>query len=488
MYSSVGSLGMNALPQLRLQQAQRQTIAPRLQQAVKLLQMSALDFAQTLTDALSRNPFLEAQETDEDINADAEADANLETNAQADSSKEGQTPDDEKMLLDERLDFFNPVPSIHSHNNDLQAIDLLSSVTKLTEHLHQQLNVLSLPERDMALAKTIVESLDDDGYLRVGFQELLFPEELSPQPDEQEWQIALKRVQALDPAGVGARDIQECLLLQLPDIEADTEEKTLLHGIITQEFALLSKRDMAGLARRFKQPLQKIENCYAQIRRLTPRPGSKFSPVPTPYVLPDVIAQRRKGRWIALLNEKLIPRVTLNKSIVDLFSRYRGPACPDLHHHLQEARWTLRNVAQRFSTIEAVAQAIINRQIHFLNHGQMAMKPLSLREIAEEVGVHESTVSRVTSNKYLATPIGVFELKYFFSRPMAMANGAACSPKALQGLVRDMIAEESPAHPLSDTEITQKLTAQGVKISRRTVTKYRLGLRIESAPHRGGVA
>ena len=204
------------------------------------------------------------------------------------------------------------------------------------------------------------------------------------------------------------------------------------------------------------------------------------------YLTPDIIVKKVRGRWTAFLNEAVMPRVRLNRSYVELFQQHRDATHSEMGAHLQEARWTVRNVEQRFSTILSVAQAILARQQHFLAYGAMAMKPLALREIAEEVGVHESTVSRVTNNKFMATPCGVFELKYFFSRGLATASGGECSPTAVRGLIQEIVAGEPSGRPLSDVEIARHLASQGLKVARRTVTKYRQLLRIEPADRRRG--
>jgi RNA polymerase sigma-54 factor len=227
-----------------------------------------------------------------------------------------------------------------------------------------------------------------------------------------------------------------------------------------------------------------IEVAIAAIRHLDPHPGWRFAEPSVHYITPDVIARKVRGQWKAVLNEAIVPRVRLNRTYVELFQRFRDAQHGELGAHLQEARWTMRNMEQRFSTILGIAQAILKRQQHFLSYGSMAMKPLALRDIAAEVGVHESTVSRVTNNKFMATPCGVFELKYFFSRGMATSSGGSCSPTAIRGLVAEMIAEEPPGEPLSDVEIARQLAQQGLKVARRTVTKYRQALHIEPAERR----
>lgn len=481
---------------LRFVQQQSQTLSPRLQHAVRLLQMSSLDFAQTVADTLGRNPFLEGEEGDEPAALPPSLHALAAPLGSAPSAEAGNDPSPHDAERGEAAGaaeepppeaggWNDPAPTgPRGEGGDISAMDLVVNPTGLNTHLHGQLNLLPLSARDMALAKAIVELLDDDGYLRADPFELTADAELDPPAGDDEVRIALRRVQSLDPAGVGARTVQECLLLQAGEID-EPRQRVLAQRIVGQHLKLLATRDTEALARRLGEPLAEVDAACARIRRFDPRPGWRFGAPSAQYVTPDVVARRHgKGRWIALLNPAVVPRVRLNHTVVDLFQRHRGAPCPDLATHLQEARWTLRNVEQRFSTIVAVAQAVLDRQHHFLEYGEMAMKPMGLKEIAEAVGVHESTVSRVTSNKYIATPAGVFELKHFFSRAMVMPSGAELSPTAIRGLVRDIIADEAHGRPLSDAEITQLLWRQGLRVARRTVTKYRQALKIETAARR----
>jgi RNA polymerase sigma-54 factor len=238
------------------------------------------------------------------------------------------------------------------------------------------------------------------------------------------------------------------------------------------------------MARLLKRTPAQIEAACERIRHLSPRPGWNVEPTATQFITPDVIVRKIRGRWTATLNRAVVPRVKLNQAYASMFQEHRESQHGELAQHLQEARWTVKNVQQRFSTILMVAEAILKRQQHFLEFGPMAMKPLGLREIAAELGLHESTVSRVTNNKYMATPVGVFELKYFFSREMATASGGACSATAIRGVIKGMIDAENPADPLSDAQIARLLVRQGLKVARRTVTKYRQLLKVASVERR----
>ncbi|MDB5947828.1 MAG: rpoN [Ramlibacter sp.] len=461
------------MTQLALQAttALQPALSPRLQQAVRLLQMSSIDFAQVVRGALDTNPFLEIDESqptaDEPI--PLEAPGRLEESGTS-SDSWGSDP-----LPRARLDGSEGV------------FDTLIAPISLAAHLLSQLNVLALSERDRVLASVVVESLDEDGYLRMSLEELEQAVVLLPAADPTELLIALRRVQALDPAGVGARSVAECLELQLHSI-ADRRQRALASTILKDHLPALAGRDTAGLARRLQADPAAVQAACAAIRRFDPRPGWRYGAPTMQYVTPDVIVRKSRGRWTATLNEAVVPRVRVNRNYADLFRSNRCAGDAELGAHLQEARWTVRNVEQRFSTILSVSQAILKRQQHFLAYGAMAMKPLALREIAEEVGVHESTVSRVTNNKFMATPCGVFELKYFFSRGLATDSGAECSPTAIRSLIAEMIAAESPDRPLSDVELARSLSGQGFQVARRTVTKYRQLLRIEPVERRRAVA
>jgi RNA polymerase sigma-54 factor len=460
----MSSLSLHAATTTSLQP----TLSPRLQRAVRLLQMSSQDFAQVVRDALDSNPFLEQEETP----------TATETLAADDDAAEPQPSSVEIWGMD-------GIGRLRHSEADSSMFDTLEARTSLASHLLGQLNVLALSERDLSLAAAVVESLDDDGYLRTPLDEVAQAVPLLPAAEPDEMLIALRRVQALDPSGVAARTVAECLLLQLHMVPAGPARE-LARVILSEHLDALAGRDMRALARRVGRPVAAVETACAAIRRLDPHPGWRFSEPSTQYLTPDIIVRKIRGQWTATLNEAVVPKVKLNRSYVELFQQHREGRHGELGAHLQEARWTVRNVEQRFSTILSVAQAILKRQQHFLAYGPMAMKPLALREIADEVGVHESTVSRVTNNKFMATPCGVFELKYFFSRGLSTASGGECSPTAIRGLIQEMITAEPPQRPLSDVEIAKQLATQGLKVARRTVTKYRQLLRIEPAERRRG--
>lgn len=482
----------------RTEQRQNQTLSPRLQHAVRLLQMSSLDFGIVVRDVLGRNPFLEAEEGSEDEALedgrddgmddrqedgevyDGPRDTDEVTPAQAQAEMDAdrdEASDSDVWLAD------GTAPERQAGDGNVSALDFMMEETPLNAHLHGQLGTMALGARDRALAGVVVESLDDDGYLRTPLSELCAVADVVPAATLEDLQIALKLVQSLEPAGVAARDVAECLSLQLGEIECP-HVRAMARAIVNDHMDSLAARDVPAMARALDASVGEVEAVCDRIRHLDPRPGWRLSSSRVNYIVPDVIVRKDRGSWNVQLNAAVVPKVRLNEVYAQLFQRHRCAENAEMGAHLQEARWTLRNVEQRFSTILDVSQAIVRRQRHFFEYGSMAMKPLGLREIAEEVGIHESTVSRVTNNKYMATPTGVYELKHFFSRAMVSANGKACSGTAIRGLIQDIIESETSDRPLSDAEITRQLARQGLTVARRTVTKYRQMLRIEAVGRR----
>ncbi len=472
----MNTLGLQASPLLA------PALSPRLQRAVRLLQMSSLDYAREVRQQLETNPFLEE--------AGAAGDG-------PDTGEDGTGAGEESPAADEAAepplheawDAAPPGPG-RAEGGGASVFDTLEAHASLADHLAVQLRVQPLEARDALLAEAVAHCLDDDGYLRLPLAEVGQSLALAPAPDAQEMVIALRRVQALEPAGVGARSVAECLLLQLCPPHAPPHDTpagaphALAARIVRDHLGLLAARDVPALARCLGLPREAVEAACQRVRRLDPHPGWRHGGAAVAYVTPDVIVRRVRGQWTASLNPAVIPRVRLNQRYAQWFARCREARHGELAAHLQEARWTVRNVAQRFDTILAVARAILARQHRFLALGPMAMRPLALREIAQAVGVHESTVSRVTNNKFMATPGGVFELKHFFSRGLATASGGECSPTAIRSLIQELIAAETPGQPLSDVALARLLARQGLQVARRTVTKYRQQLRIEPAERR----
>ncbi len=473
---------------MRAEHRQQQKLSPRLQQAVRLLQLSSLDFVQELQTSLQRNPFLELEDAPAGEEAAQPGDESAEDAEPApDADADVVSADDSERDL-----WLNDGSSASSTGNgersgDFDLLNLMPVTPTLPGHLHGQLALLRLPPRIGALAAGVVDSLDDDGYLRLDLDELADIVGLEPKAKPSELARALEVVQSLDPAGVGARSVAECLALQVSTIE-DPQLREQASRIVGERLQMLAAKDTGGLARFLGVPAATVEAACREIRRFDPKPGLRFGAPQTPYITPDVVVKKVRGVWTASLNPAVVPRLRLNQSYADMFQRHRSSGArsgnAELADHLRDARWALRNVEQRFSTILSVAQAIVARQSRYFEHGELAMKPLGLREIAEEVGLHESTVSRVTNNKYMATPVGVLELKAFFSRAMTATSGAEFSGTAIRGLIKEMVGSERPHAPLSDAEIARQLAQQGLVVARRTVTKYRHLMRLETVDRR----
>lgn len=472
---------------LHQHQGQHQTLSPRLQRAVKLLQLSTAEFSQTIGSLLDENPFLEAEEP---LAApEPAALAHEAHDARAQDALAGAEASISILQSPEAADLqgwgsADWRASARGAETDLGPLEFAAAATTLQDHLHSQLRLLRLQDREFLLASVLVESLEEDGYLRQELEEIAALAQLDPPAEPCELKTALCRVQSLEPAGIGARDLAECLRLQLATIEPE-QDRALCAAVLQHDAQWLAKLDLERLARDLACPVEQIRHALTLLRRLDPHPGWRYGSQPTRYVMPDVLVRKVRGGWAAMLNDAVVPRIRVNRPYAELLRRNRKQENAALTAQLNEARWTVRNVEQRFSTILSVAQSILKRQHRFLEYGPMAMRPLGLKEIAEEVGVHESTVSRVTNNKYMATPCGTYELKYFFSRAMNAEGNRPCSPIAVRGLVGAIIESEVPSRPLSDVAIAEQLHRQGIRVARRTVTKYRQLLGFKPAEQRG---
>jgi len=351
----------------------------------------------------------------------------------------------------------------------------------LREHLQAQANVSQMNERDKKIVGLLIDALNDDGYLMQALDELLdlLPAEL--EIDQDDLQIALKQLQHLDPPGVGARDLRECLLLQLQALPQDTPYRKQAQQIVAGHLDSLAARDFNKL----KKALNCDDDCLRAVQQfivhLNPRPGADFSDNVARYIIPDVVVDKVAGEWRARLNGAAMPRLKINRLYADILQRQspgRDASAQNLAGQLQEARWLIKNVRQRFDTILRVSQAIVDRQRQFFEHGAVAMRPLVLREIADTLGLHESTVSRVTTQKFMRTPRGIFELKYFFGSHVATDSGGACSATAIRALIKQLVNAENGKKPLSDNQLSGILGQQGIMVARRTVAKYREAMHI----------
>jgi RNA polymerase sigma-54 factor len=433
---------------------QQQHVTPRLQQSVKLLLMSTLEFQQHMQQQLELNPFLESDaeplESLDDVDLDAQ------------SNVEETGGDDER-----------PTPTAPAGSG--QAADWSAGRVSLQDHLHAQLTGLRVEDRQRLVIDAIVNDLDDDGYLRDGREELSAA--LGMPIDENDWTCAVRMVQSLDPAGIGARDLRECLLLQLAR-DSDCAHDLLARTLVLDHFDVLAERDWPALSVATGASRVALREAVEVIRGLNPRPACDFSDTSIRFAVPDTFAVKRNGKWTATLNPAIVPPVRLSETYVHVVKQHRSE-CPELCDQLREARWTLKNIAQRLQTIEQVAEAIVARQGAFFDYGPIALKPMQLADIAQAIGVHESTVSRVTTGKYISTPFGTLELKYFFSRSLpACEKGPAAT--AIRRLIEETLRGENKGQPLSDAEIARRLKRQGLTIARRTVTKYRQQMGIDA--------
>jgi RNA polymerase sigma-54 factor len=442
-------------PAIALRLRQHLTLTPQVQQALRLLQMSALEFAQEMEQALTSNPFLE------------------ESGDAAAAPRESASSVDDVVVPQETV---SPGVSDREQEEWAGASDAQPT---LQEHLREQLMISQMGSRDRALAHMIVDSLDDDGYFKAAFDELaaMVPAEHDVRPED--FEAALRLVQSLDPAGVAARSLEECLELQLAALDPATPGRACALAIVRgRHLQLLGNREWARLQHAVNCDEATLHTARALIRTLDPKPGHRFGAPEARYVVPDVLVRKLRDRWTAAINPASLPRVRLNRAYAEAIQS-RGTN-QSLSRQLQEARWLLRSIEQRFATIQRVADAIVARQRGFFEYGEVAMKPLTLKLIAGELGLHESTVCRVTNNKYMATPRGLFEFKHFFSRRLATESGGAASATAVRAVMKELIAAEDPRAPLSDAELARLLAQQGLRVARRTITKYRALMRLPS--------
>lgn len=463
-------------PSLQLKLSQHLALTPQLQQSIRLLQLSTLELEQELEKYLLENPLIEREEEEYAPAVPAAGTADAEPISKEQVETEPQPPEhssaDDESWLGEETNYASSSGSFDEDDSDFQ--DVRAATTSLREHLFWQLGLMSIPDRDRTLVQCLIEALDDDGYLTQSLEELAetLPPELEIELEE--LQIALKHLQYFDPTGVGARGAQECLALQLEVLPQD-DTQILALSIVRNHLELLAARDFAKLKKHTGCDDEGLRAAQTLIRSLNPRPGAQYGALDARYITPDVVVRKIRGVWTVNVNSDAFPRLRINRLYADILSKQRGSG---LAGQLQEARWLIKNVQQRFDTILRVAQAIVDRQRQFFDHGEVAMRPLVLREIADILGLHESTVSRVTTQKYMATPRGIFELKYFFGSHVATETGGACSATAIRALIKQMIGAEQPKKPLSDSQLSEVLGQQGIVVARRTIAKYREALNI----------
>ena len=501
---------------LSLRVSQHLALTPQLQQSIRLLQLSTLELSQEVEQMLDENPFLEvADETaprEEFGLGQADAPLSQETREfesatdfiaeSVDNSGAAKQKDEEfssETRLEESWEGDGSVDTAPDDNEwggdaaprknnlddgEVDATELARSHESLQDHLHRQALSLRLSAEGRAALHFLIESLNDDGYLEDSLSSLaagLAGDNLEQvEALEHEFAVALKLLQHMEPDGVGARSLAECLGLQLQGCK-DTDETRAAIAICKQPMELLARRDVKRLAQLCGFSEEVIKGAISLIGRLDPKPGRRFANVERNLIVPDVLVVKSGRGFKVSLNSDVMPRLRVHDIYANALKQNKGQGGQALQQRLQEARWFIKNIQQRFDTILRVSSAIVERQKNFFTHGELAMRPLVLREIADELGLHESTISRVTTAKYMSTPFGTFELKYFFGSALGTETGGNASSTAVRALIKQFVASESLKKPLSDNQISEMLKEQGIECARRTVAKYREALRIAPA-------
>ena len=480
-------------PTLQFKLSQHLTLTPQLQQSIRLLQLSTVELNQEIERIVQENPLLEL---DDSIGNDAAeyratlSDSPLEPLSADSLEMPGETPVEiaaiegdvaTKNGLADESDWYEDDGAFRNTRDDDDERDFPQQAAEppsLREHLNLQLSLSQINERDRKIVGLLIDSLNDDGYLAQDLEELvsLLPTELEIDIDD--LHIALEYLQHLDPPGVGARNLRECLSMQLQALPENTPYRDRALLLVSNYLDSLASRDFVTIKKLLHCDDECLRSIQHLITHLNPRPGTAFNSAVARYIIPDVIVTKINGSWIASLNPEAMPRLKINRLYADILKRCHDESARRLSSQLNEAKWLIKNVQQRFGTILKVSSAVVERQSQFFEHGAVAMRPLVLREIAETLDLHESTISRVTTQKFMRTPRGIFELKYFFGSHVATDTGGACSATAIRALIKQMVNAENAKKPLSDSQISEILGQQGIVVARRTVAKYRESIQI----------
>ncbi len=469
-------------PSLQLRIGQQLTMTPQLQQAIRLLQLSTLELQAQIREALETNVMLEADE-------EPDASASLEQYGDTSDPEPGaQGPDSGEPVVEIGDDWTEPTAAVSDSpwsgggDDDERDGDLATAGETLHSHLSWQLELARLSPKERAIGRVVIDAINDDGYLTESLESLV--QILAPDVEATAGEVGnvLRVVQQFDPVGVGARSIGECLELQLAQIDPATPGHATATAIAHQHLELVASQQHTLLRRETRCSQEELEQALALLRSCHPRPGASLQPATTEYIVPDVFVRRSAPGWVVELNPAAVPRVRLNSGYAGLITRASEHAT--LRTQLQEARWLLRSLEIRNETLMKVARCIVQRQVAFLEQGEESMQPMVLKDIAGAIEMHESTVSRVTTGKYMHTPRGVFEFRYFFSSHVAGDDGSGISSTAIRAKIRRLIARESADAPLSDSRIADILSAEGVQVARRTVAKYREAMGIASSGDR----
>ena len=453
---------------LQLKLGQSLTMTPQLQQAIRLLQLPVLDLNAEIQEALEENIMLEMEDLPDVPQTSADTTAEVETIRAEDSWQEsaaGRIQDG-------------------GWNGEGRPISDFADESRQTlrDHLLWQLEMEHFSPREVVIGEAIVDSINDDGYLTANLDDIFASLDAEAGFTGEEIEHALQKVQQLDPIGIGARSISECIILQLRQLDASTPGLQLAIQLADGHLDLVAKRDYGELRRSLRTSEEDLHNALALVKGCNPKPGLAVSPAATEYVIPDVFVRKIDNRWQVEISPTGVPRLSVNQQYAKLL---RGSGDHSvLRSQLQEARWLIRSLEIRNETLMKVATCIVTRQTEFLEHGDEAMRPMVLRDVAEEIGMHESTISRVTTSKYMHTPRGVFEFKYFFSSHLSSADGEDQSSTSVRAKIRKLIGAENPAKPLSDSKLANLLAEEGISVARRTVAKYREAMNIASSSER----
>lgn len=477
-------------PTLQFKLSQHLTLTPQLQQSIRLLQLSTVELNQEIERMVQENPLLELDDSNE---AAEYRTTSLDSPAELLSADLSGAPDEAlaempavepdpgtKSVVDE-TDWFEDGGASRNTRDDDDERDFPQQAAEppsLREYLNSQVSLSQIPERDRKIVGLLIDSLNDDGYLAQDLEELVsfLPPELGIDIDD--LHVALGYLQHLDPPGVGARNLRECLIMQLQALPEDTPYRDQALLLVNNHLDSLASRDFCTIKKLLPCDDECLRSIQHMITRLNPRPGTAFSSAVARYIIPDVIVTKVNGSWMASLNPEAMPRLKINRLYADILKSSHDDSARRLASQLHEAKWLIKNVHQRFGTILKVSSAVVERQRQFFEHGAVAMRPLILREIADILDLHESTVSRVTTQKFMRTPRGIFELKYFFSSHVATDTGGACSATAIRALIKQIVNAENAKKPLSDGQISEILGQQGIMVARRTVAKYRESVQI----------
>jgi RNA polymerase sigma-54 factor len=494
-------------PTIQLRLGQHLTMTPQLQQAIKLLQLSTLDLKQEIQEALETNLMLETEEEGvrrEDGEADKRKDGlngqetadsgSNDPNNESEIKIESDSMPDElpvDTVWDDIYDSVTPVSGTGSGSGGDDGQDFLSqqsSGESLRDHLVWQMQLTPFSPSDMGIAEAIIDSISDDGYLTTPLEDLVSSMD-DPDIEIEEVEAVLHRIQAFDPPGIAARDLRECLLIQLRQLPEDFEWRSEATLLVREHFDLLAQQDETQMRRKLKLDHEDLMAVIHLIRSLNPRPGTSVANEAPSYIEPDVFVYRRNNQWRVELNPEAAPRLRVNAEYAGMIRRADNSADNvTMKNHLQEARWFIKSLQSRNDTLLRVATRIVEVQRNFFDFGEEAMKPLVLRDIAEALEMHESTISRVTTQKYMYTPRGTFEFKYFFSSHVSTASGGEASATAIRALIKKLIGAEKPNKPLSDNKIAAILADQGINVARRTVAKYRESMAIPPSNERKRLA